>query len=97
LGRPAHAGPAALGQLAFPGLALLGEAVFVPRPATESQRLELAAQVVRQPAGHVAAEGFVRLTESDLHAYSPRSAVAMRSRCQDGAPNSASLARARLK
>ncbi|MCY1544223.1 hypothetical protein D9M68_800870 [compost metagenome] len=97
LGRPADAGPAPFGELALPGLALFGKAVFVTRAAAKAQGLELTTEVFRQPAGDFEAEGFVRLTETDLHAISPRRAAAMRSRCQDGAPNRASLARARLK
>ncbi|MNR62791.1 hypothetical protein D3C85_1849100 [compost metagenome] len=71
--------------------------MLVTRATAKAQDLELAAQIVGKPAGHVTAEAFIRLTETDLHAISPRRAAAIRSRCQDGAPNRASLARARLK
>ncbi|MCY1434803.1 hypothetical protein D9M71_508750 [compost metagenome] len=97
LRRPADTGPAALGELALPGLAFLREAVLVARTATEAQRFEFATQVVRQPGGDLGAEGFVFGAETDPHDSSPSRCAAMRSRCSDGAPRKASLARARLK
>src|SRR5690606_939969 len=57
--RPADAGPAALGQLALPGLALLAEHVFIARAAAKADRLELTLEVVPQPAGDLFAEPFV--------------------------------------
>ncbi|MCY1420687.1 hypothetical protein D9M71_363170 [compost metagenome] len=94
---PADAGPAAAGQLAFPGLALLGKHMFITRATAKAQLLEFAAQVGGQPVGHLLAEALVLLAETDLHGCSPRITLAMRSRCQAGAPRKLSLARARLK
>ncbi|MND82881.1 hypothetical protein D3C80_747250 [compost metagenome] len=97
LRRPADAGPATAGQLAFPGLARFGEHMFVARAAAKTQWLELAAQIGGQPVGHLLAEALVLLAETDLHDCSPRITLAMRSRCQAGVPRKLSQARARLK
>ena len=98
---PAQAGPAALVQLAFPGLTLLDEAVLVAGTAAKADLLELAAQVSGQPVGHFPAKPLILFTETQLHATTSASrsskARASRSRCQAPLPRKVSVDLARLK
>ena len=96
---PAQASPAALVQLALPGLALLDKAVLVAGAAAKADLLELAAQVGGQPVGHFPAEPLVLVTETQLHATTSVSSNprASRSRCQAPLPRKVSVDLARLK
>src|SRR3989344_1121586 len=97
LRRPADACPAALGQFALPGFALLGKHVLIARAAAKTQGLEFATEVGAHPVGDFLAKALVLLAETDFHGCSPRITAAIRSRCQAGSPRKLSLARARLK
>ncbi|MNP69610.1 hypothetical protein D3C76_1657310 [compost metagenome] len=86
LRRPADTGPAAFGQLALPGFALLRVHVFVTRTTAKAQGLELTAKVAGQPVGDLLTKALVLFTETDLHGCSPMISVAICCRCQAGAP-----------
>src|SRR5690606_13353065 len=64
---PADAGPAALGQLLFPDLALLGEHMFIAGTAAKPDLLEFAGEILFQPIGHFGAELLVLGTECQFH------------------------------
>jgi len=56
---PAHAGPAALIQSTFPGYSLLDIHVLITGATATANLFELAAQIIRQPVGYLAAKYLV--------------------------------------
>ena len=64
---PAHAGPARLTQLAFPGASLFEQGAVVAGTSPTAQLGELARQVLVEPVRDLSAEGLVFLAESYVH------------------------------
>ncbi len=83
---PAHAGPATLGEVAFPGLALFGEGVLIAGATAKAQRGKLTLEVGLEPACDLVTKSFVVTAETDLHYVSPNSSRTICSRCQAGVP-----------
>ena len=93
---PADTGPARRAHGAFPFEAFFKHFILEARAATMTDMGEGTFQLGFQPGGGFGAEGGKFGGFNLRHGYNPRP-VAMRSRWARASPNSAALARARLK